>query len=576
MSSFGTFIAHKDLGIILDVDTEKILTRGWVACILKAYGLQHPRLNPSMSFGKVPMLTLQQLYDAVFVDSLMALKASYRAPLKTYMRHYAEMLGCATPADCPLDLYHLDDAHRRALFAAHRSRFRNTAYLDKVFHGISLLLETGVRHGLIPPPIGPLKSWPLYRRIPRHVNRTPQGRIHHGFFDHSDRSRYGLTICPPKLSEEMEAYLKYCQQAIARGRSWKIVKRDISCHHTRNVISRVAGYAVRERGLDAETLTLRMLTEPALLDAFVWWKMERLGRSSTGVRNDLGTMLTIAKHWVKDEAQIHAIQAIFGELPPAVTVRDKEALWLDLEELDLIGQSRHPGNPRRLYGDPSDWTVWLMRYLADPDAVRLPPSWLAGKGPNMKLVTMWIGVSLMLRFWVRRPLRQRQIRELKLDSLTHHPDGHYEISLKGEELKVSRRRGHINRWEVHWPHALTKALDEWLTVWRPRITAPGCPYLFVNSRGKPFTDSKMVELIEGTTWTFTQDRVGGPVAINPHQIRILWASQMVLAKLDILTIARLLGDNVQMVYERYVLQQQPRAISQWTKDLAIATAEGTD
>ena len=194
----------------------------------------------------------------------------------------------------------------------------------------------------------------------------------------------------------------------------------------------------------------------------------------------------------------------------------------------------------------------------------------------MKLVTMWIGVSLMIRLWVRRPLRQRQVRELKLSSLTRHPDGHYEISLKGDELKVARRRGHINRWESHWPRALTDELTLWLERWRPRIAAPGCPYVFVNSRGQPFTAPKMTQLIESTTWLFTQDHPSGPKAINPHQIRTLFGTQMVLAKLDILTIARLLGDNVQMVYERYVLNQRPRPISQWTRDLAQAISDGTD
>jgi hypothetical protein len=86
----------------------------------------------------------------------------------------------------------------------------------------------------------------------------------------------------------------------------------------------------------------------------------------------------------------------------------------------------------------------------------------------------------------------------------------------------------------------------------------------------------MTEMIEVTTWTFTQDRPGGPVAINPHQIRTLFATQMGLAKLPIEIISRLLGDNVQMVYERYVLNQRPRPISQWTRDLAKAIEAGTD
>jgi hypothetical protein len=522
------------------------------------------------------MVMLAALHEAVFADPNPALKPSYQAPLKSYLRRYAKMLGCASPEQCPLEAYNLPEDSRRDLFAAHAQTFPTPAYLEKVFHGIGALLAAGVARGIIPPPPSPLKPWPLFRRVPSGWMRTPKGRIHHHLFDGSDRSPYGLTTLPPTLAADTQAYLDYCQKPIARGRSWKIVKRDVSCAHTRQVISRIAGYAVRERGMDPERLDLTALTEPSLLDAFVWWKLERLGRSSTGVRNDLGTMLTVAKHWVKEESRVKAIQAIFGELPPAVAVRDKEALWLDLEEIDLIGQSRHPANPRRMEGQPSDWTRWVCRYLDDPDAVPIPASWLAGEGPNLKLVTMWIGLSLMIRFWVHRPLRSRQVREMKLSSLIPQPNHRYDILLSGDELKVGRRRGHVNRWEAHWPYTLTRELKEWLTRWRPRIAAPDCPYLFVNSRGKPFNAAKITEMIETTTWTFTQDRPGGPVAINPHQIRTLFGTQMVLAKLDILTIARLLGDNVEMVYERYVLNQKPRPISQWTKDLARAIGEGTD
>jgi hypothetical protein len=496
--------------------------------------------------------------------------------MKTYLQRYAQILGCSTPVQYPLETYNLAEDRRRELFAAHATMFSTPAYLEKVFHGISTLLAAGVARGIIPPPPSPLKPWPLFRRLPNGMPRPPMGRIHHHFFDQADRSPYGLKVWPAKLAQDTEAYLQYCQRPIARGRSWKIVKRDVSCMHTRNVISRVAGYAVQERGMAPDTLDLAALTESTLLDAFVWWKLERRGMSTTGVRNDLGTMLTIAKHWVKDESRVKGIQALFGDLPPAVAVRDKESLWLDLEELDLIGQSRHPANPRRMEGQPSEWTRWLFTYLADPDAVRLPPSWLAGEGPNMKLVTMWIGLSLMIRFWVHRPLRQRQIRDMKLSNLIPQPNGRYDILLTGEELKVARRRGHVNRWEAHWPRALLAPLEEWLTRWRPRIAAPDCPYLFVNSRGKPFGASQMVEMLEWTTWNFTQDRAAGPIALNPHQIRTLWGTQMVLAKLDILTIARLLGDNIQMVYERYALNQKPRPISQWTKALAQAIGEGTD
>jgi Phage integrase family len=521
-------------------------------------------------------MMLAALSDAVFDGPEPTLKASYRAPMRTYARKYAQMLGYPTPAECPPAAYNLPEDRRRELFASHATTFASPKYLETVFHGIGTLLAIGIARGLIPTPPSPLRPWPLFRRLPNGVKRPPKGRIHLHIFAHANRSPYAIKTWPARLAQDTQSYLDYCQKPIARGRSWKIVKRDISRHHTEGQIARLAGYAVTQLGLDPDTLDLTILTDIKVLDPWAWWRLERRGESTAGIRNDLGQMLTIAKHWVKDEGRVRAIQALFGDLPPAVAVRDKEALWLDMEELDLIGQSRHPANARRFEGPPTQWTQFMKDYLADPDAVRLPPSWLAGHGPNMKTVTMWIGLSLMIRFWCHRPLRSRQVRELKVSHLIRQPNGRYEIVLKGEELKVSRRRGHVNRWEAHFPQALLPQLEEWLTRWRPRIAAPDSPFLFVNSRGQPFTGPKTTEMLEWTTWNFTQERAAGPIALNPHQIRTLWGTQMVLAKLDILTIARLLGDNIQMVYERYVLNQQPRPISQWTKDLAHAISEGTD
>jgi hypothetical protein len=88
--------------------------------------------------------------------------------------------------------------------------------------------------------------------------------------------------------------------------------------------------------------------------------------------------------------------------------------------------------------------------------------------------------------------------------------------------------------------------------------------------------SLLTGLIEATTWEFTQGRAAGPVAVNPHQIRTLFGTQMAIAGLNVIDLARLLGDNLQMVYEKYVLMQQKRLVSQWTKDLAKAIGDGID
>jgi hypothetical protein len=74
----------------------------------------------------------------------------------------------------------------------------------------------------------------------------------------------------------------------------------------------------------------------------------------------------------------------------------------------------------------------------------------------------------------------------------------------------------------------------------------------------------------------TQDRPGGPVAINLHAVRSLWVTQMTIASLDFATLTRIFGDSVGVTWERYLKADKSRPISQWTRDLAKAIAEGTD
>jgi len=66
-------------------------------------------------------------------------------------------------------------------------------------------------------------------------------------------------------------------------------------------------------------------------------------------------------------------------------------------------------------------------------------------------------------------------------------------------------------------------------VWRPRlIPDPIYPYLFISRWDDPYKTPAMTRLVERTVWTFTQDRPGGPVAINPHAIRSFGSATRVM------------------------------------------------
>ena len=164
------------------------------------------------------------------------------------------------------------------------------------------------------------------------------------------------------------AYLSSCLDRFDDRTPHFIKKRPITCEAVRRTVAQLAGFAAYELDLPPELLDLREVCRPALLRAFIPWWLRRCKHSTGGLRIFLRTMRTIAEHHLHDVKLAQEISALYDmpELPSEEPMCDAEPPWLDLEELDLIGQSRHPLNERRLKGSP--FAQEVAYYLAHPDA----------------------------------------------------------------------------------------------------------------------------------------------------------------------------------------------------------------
>jgi hypothetical protein len=282
-------------------------------------------------------------------------------------------------------------------------------------------------------------------------------------------------------------------------------------------------------------------------------------------------------------------------LPPEQPMDDREPIWLDLEELNVIAEARHPLNIRRMHD--SAYAREVDFYLKHPGERPVRAYRNKPYGTNLHNMAVWAEHALMLKLLVHRPLRQRNIRELAIrdprkSKQSWHgipfvnnliqTGGFYRLHFQGEGLKVKMRRGKrrqvkLNIWDESFPHSLTDQLQEWLTIWRSRlITDPEYPFLFVSRWGDPYNGTTVSRLIEKTTWSFTQDRQGGPVAMNPHRIRSIWWTSMVVAGMDFATLVRIFGDSIAVAWQNYTDVNKARNISQWTRDLAKAIMDDTD
>ena len=159
--------------------------------------------------------------------------------------------------------------------------------------------------------------------------------------------------------------------------------------------------------------------------------------------------------------------------------------------------------------------------------------------------------GLMLKLLVRVPLRQRNVRELRLErNLYKDPQtGHWHLHFSGDELKIGHRGAQANEYTMDLSADTTNlvpVLEEFLQVYRPRLPgATAAPFLFLTKWGNPFTmDSLHAELSSAVAMRTGQ-------RFYPHLIRSIWATEYIEKKRDFTGAAYMLGDSVATVLRAY-------------------------
>ena len=537
-------------------------------------------------------MTLQELLEHAIVNQWFT--PSYTHPLRTYVKRYAQALGHDAKT-CPPTIYHLPDDRVHEII--HRTA--DTQLLPRsvqaCVNAIVKWLHRAVEEGCLEAPEGQLISWSRKGAI----GRACWGRVKQGLFRDQDghdipMPSYGLMDWPLALAQEVTQYLIWCRADIARGRPAKIKKGENSTTRVVHSVGCVAGYAVQVKGMDKDTLQLRALCEPALLDDFAWWWLTRRRLSTDTPFMRLHDVKTIARYWLKDEPMAREIaqvmRALHQEAPPQRNEAKKATRWLSLAELDRISRSIHPFNERRL--EESRLARRFHRHIKDPSSEPLPPSMRtpAEGGYGTVALTQYatgVEMSLIIRLLVHRPLRIMNIYNMRMKNLQPQPHGGYRLVFEKHELKNGKYLKY-GGWNERFPTRLLPLLQEWLEVWRPRLLEiharhdrcghkhqDAADFVFLNTKGHPWEDVTLGESIRRITWVFTQDHAGGPVAWYPHLIRSTWPSEMLHAGLPPLTMARILGDSFKITQEHYARYEREPP-SPFAKQLAQEIEQGID
>jgi hypothetical protein len=262
----------------------------------------------------------------------------------------------------------------------------------------------------------------------------------------------------------------------------------------------------------------------AQLREFVRWHGVRVGRPPVSIhgRYVVITLAAIAK--VLKHPHAREVADFRNTLKPPAPLHNKRAHWVSLAELEAvadacIAEGRLPVVPNTRARSPGVYRTCRFQR------------------------------GLMLKLLTRLPLRQRNLRELQDKHLYQEQDGHWELVLRGDDLKIGTRQGRVNEYRVNlseYAPELVELIEEFFRVHRPRVPgAATSPYIFLTQSGRPHS---MRSLWHELAYDVRQ-RTGK--RFYPHLVRSVWATEYLTATQDYATAATMLGDTLAVVMKTY-------------------------
>jgi hypothetical protein len=448
---------------------------------------------------------------------------------RTSLRYLAQALGYDSPDACPVDEtckdtttwaaaleahWHTLDA-TRALAPPHAktkpvgaSTRRNTrSDLAKIFR----LAE---QHGLLAVPLPvPL----LARRNRRDLVRELQATSPYQRTLSSKRKQpYGLRQAqwPPDVQAGWQQYHDIASDSI----------RPRTLEGYANNLESYFGYVAHIVGRPPVWDDLFAVRQ---LRGFVRWHAARMGRPLTGHARQLVILAAVAAKVLQlAPERVRALRDYCNELPIAPRMHPKRPFEITLATVDRVGDE------------------WLR-------AGRVPVTSDRRAHYPGAVQACLFQRGLLLKILVRAPLRQRNLREMRLDhNLYEDPEtGHWHLRFVGPELKIERRGMEFNEYAKDLTEDapdLVPLLKEWLTVFRPRLpNATTSDLCFLTRNGRPFSDSTLGKELAYAVKSCTGKE------FYPHLVRSMVANEAIRAGAEPGTVAVILGDTLKTTMMTY-------------------------
>jgi hypothetical protein len=274
------------------------------------------------------------------------------------------------------------------------------------------------------------------------------------------------------------------------------------------------------------------LFEPERVLRFVTWHAKRVGgknaRASSLGSHVISFIGMLAEHL--DRPETMSLRKLQRKLPKPGRLHQtkRPEHTFTLQELDAVGLA-------------------LIEEGTAPFVFRRGPLTPDVPHPGLRRAVRY-QTGLIIRLWVRVPMRSRSIREMDLDGRLYRDEqGQWQLYYLGDQLKIEEQDGDTNEFRIAWPLELVENLETYLREYRPRFpNAETDTTVFLSKRGYPLTQGNIWYRFRIAIYQALRKRIW------PHLLRTIWSDAYVDAHPgDYEGAAAMLNNSPAMVQAKY-------------------------
>jgi integrase len=303
------------------------------------------------------------------------------------------------------------------------------------------------------------------------------------------RSRYSVKLSdwPNEMQGAYQKYRAYSMADFDLDRDPKYKQREVSADQNLSNLERMAGYFHHFEGFEIEALSMSMFFNEELVKRYISWMVkERNGGvvRVTQVRL-VAQLLGMARGYFQNREAVAWLAVVKDRLDPK-PVKDKRTALITREEL-----------------------LRVPAYIRNKRLNILNRGQGDGRKVSERNQANLVLQELLFRLLLERPLRQRNIREMKIEkNLIKTKDGSWLLTFLGEEMKNDKP------YEISFPSSLVSLLENYLKMYRPKLcNGVENAYVFPNPNGGHIDPAVIQRIISKNT----KEALGKHM--TPHLIR---------------------------------------------------------